>query len=341
MSNYYWLNDADRIYTIHSINIGDLVYRADESYEQVFRVNNIYDYGVELIHSVPSASKEKRFVKKKEFVNNYIKIRPHGYIELTAIKRKDTGRRDLRVRAIAVLPDKYNKGEYIYHITNEGIMYEPIDLSDWFGNPNEDPPVVHAMSNGIIPEENMYYTDSKDYMFNKKLTVAISYYFGDSEMSILNLMDEMLDEYIESIAIEAAKNKIIDKNILNILNSGEWVNELRYMLEINSCLMNIFEAHDIRNIETSSYSYANNMISPDDMLTDPNMDTDLKYDIGDYPYYVTEYKIYMDLDKLKSQPGITLFYSNIEPDEYDNNGMGVPMLYIARSYDTLGIYTNN
>ena len=94
----YDYESIDNFDVIGKINIGEIFYKTDESYEDIWRVDNIYPYGVNLKHVKTNKIK---YVDFKTLVKNYIKIAPHGFIELAAIKIKEFNYWDLRVSILS------------------------------------------------------------------------------------------------------------------------------------------------------------------------------------------------------------------------------------------------
>lgn len=298
--------NKNELIKVNDINVGEVVYRIEDNYDDVYRISN-YDYhGVTLIHALKSKKGDKEiYVDKKTFLQEYIKIDPMAYIEIAAVKNNISGVKDLRV-SVGV------NDETCVNIIGAGL------LLDWTENEFGE---ITQGNIGFEDSDNFYYNgfdyelfDNEVYSVSDKYRILIAYYFNDSYDSLLRLVnidklkllekytDYIYNKYDESVYLDTGE-KYITKNRFDI----------KSMLAFNYTIPAILSRFGLEMIED-----INDVICEDHMFCSDETMEEIMYEnmLPNHPYFVTEYKLYMDLNNIKNEYQLLYSQDTVNPDNY-------------------------
>ena len=301
------MSDDKYIYTVGKINIGEILYRIEDSYNTIYRVNNIYTHGVDLIKDTVNGGGRSKYVDYNTLIEEYIRIKPHGYIEFTVMQLQDQETEllydDLRVSAIG----KHREtGEL--HLVSTGLLLTPVyDIYSEYTNmglTGSDVEDDHSFLHGGTVESTKY-------------SVAIAFYFGDTIWKILSFLDDVFEYTLRNLTTTFKKHDIYelyDDNLIYIaeaLDSGKIIDSRAFTKYIGETLgfkgliPTILGFHDVVFDEYGSDC----TLADDGMFLDSTiLDylTDM-YNFPNYPYFATEYKLHIDLNNIANPYKLVCF----------------------------------
>lgn len=277
--------------SIKDVNIGDIMYKVEDPYDTSYRVTNLYDqYGCELRPSTDMDDTNAFYVGVETLVDEYIKIEPHGYLELTGVRMVRGNYRDLRV---AIYNNDINNNAI--DLISVGLLLTEVS-SDDIGN------LECAYMSTVNSEwNNIHAPMMKDY-YDPSLVrrigghrVAISYYYGDTVETLLSFMDEILSKYL-NIIYNGYEDMMRGRNRPNIavkhrMGPAE-------MLELNYSILYLLECKGVIYVPIDSLQEIE--IAKDNMFVQSDVIDSLRsiIDFPGFPYFVTPYKIHIDLDNI-------------------------------------------
>lgn len=311
-------NDNNIIYSVGDINIGEIVYRIEDSYNELYRINNIYKDGVDIIRDTKYGGGKNKYVDYNTLIEDYIRIKPHGYVEFTVMEIQSSEGGiiydDLRISYIA---KDLKTGDLI--LTSTGLLLTPTyDIYGEYANlcfTGVDCEDTHDCLHGGVKESSKY-------------RVAIAYYFGDGSRKIMSFLDGLFEKVLRNLVYQFMKKEpypIYDEilafyadKIYNddsgLLPNRTLTNFILENLVFAGPLYTILDYHEGYKCER----YDDFTIADDGMFLDHDIMKMLNEDMEfpDYPYIANKYELHMDLNSIKN-PYVLLY--KVDYDTGDKN----------------------
>lgn len=308
-------NDNNIIYSVGDINIGEIVYRIEDSYNELYRINNIYKDGVDIIKDTRYGGGKNKYVDYNTLIEDYIRVKPHGYVEFTVMEIQELTDGilydDLRISYIA---KDLKTGDLV--LTSTGLLLTPV--YDIYGDYN------NLCFTGVDAEDspNCLHGGTKE---SSKYRVAIAYYFGDSSRKIMSFFDDVFEKVLRDLVYKFMKKK---PHPIYETELSYWADKLynndvdipdkqftKYILDglvFKRPIHTLLEYHNGYKCDM----YDDFTIADDMMFVHHDIIASLNNDIGfpDYPYVVNKYELHMDLNSIKN-PYVLLYTCDYDEDD--------------------------
>lgn len=314
------VDDSNIICSVGDINIGEIIYRVEDSYNTLYRINNIYKYGVDVIKDSKFGGGKSIYIDYNTLIDEYIRIKPHGYLEFTVMELQSSEDEklynDLRVSLFT--KDIETGGLYI---SSSGLLLTPaFDIYGEYSNmcmSGVDTDDSHNFLHGGVKESSRY-------------RIAIAYYFSDSIAKLMSFLDDVFEITIRKLVTEFIEKdiySIYDENLSYIagalyndrlLDRYEFTDFIRTSLAYKRVLNRILDDHNGVRDEI----HTNFNIAEDGMFEDEDIVAELRQhkEFPDYPYFASEYKLHIDLNNIKN-PYVILY--TCDYDDFDDNNNSV------------------